>query len=172
MKRMLIYAEAKRGGLTSLLGWPRCLAQMSLAPAGWGQRAVLQACLKSASSSSPVLLFWLLAPLAFWPLPCLCISRGNVPGRWPWCCLNKRVRWDFPDILETNCERRFALKCSWQVYRWLGGFSCVLSYSANPQAGPLLALSCDRSLPRASWAYGERGGKRKRESERGFEGER
>lgn len=68
---------------------------------------------------------------------------------WPQCCLSKRVKWDFLDILETNCESRLMLKCTWQVHRWLGGFSCVLDCSANPWAGPPLALSRNRSLPRA-----------------------
>lgn len=72
--------------------------------------------------------------------------------------LSKRVKWDFPDILETNCKRRFVLKCSWQVYRWFVGFCCVVGDSVNPWASPLLALNCDRSLPRAAWAYREQEG--------------
>lgn len=68
--------------------------------------------------------------------------------------------------------------CSSALGRSTGGWaaSCVLSISVKPRAGPLLALSCDRSLPWAACAYGELGEKRhtesEREGERGFEGER
>lgn len=121
---MLTHAGAikRQAYSTSLLGRPSCLARMASADRG---SAVLP-----------------LAPLLTLPCcPCivdilassyLCLSRGSIPLPVALVLLSKRVKWDFPDILETNCKRWFVLKCSWQVYRWFVGFCCVVGDSVNP----------------------------------------